>query len=994
MSQYLRQSWGSDRGLNGTVNAVAQTPDGYLWVGTDRGLYRFDGQSFSPAAVGDPTMKPITHVLRLVVDAEGSLWIWMLGAPIIRYDGGRFRYAITVDDFADGVTAMGETRAGDALFSSAGQLIFRVNGDKVEKVGHSPGPLVISLAQTKDGKIWLGTRDSGVFYIEYGTSHPMPGTLRDKKINCLLADDSDRLWIGTDSGLALWDGRKLVTRGFAAPLDHVEILSLMQDHSENLWIGTQQGLVRYEQGGKASLLDRSEASPVTVVIQDRENNIWFSGGQRMESLRQGPIITFARSEGLPSDSFGPVYVDARNRVWMAPLKGGFYWMRDGQTHRVLLDGLASDVVYAIDGGNDDIWIGRQSGGLTQLHVSGGSISAKTYKLRGPRYNYVIYAVHQSRDGSVWAGTLTGGAIHVVDGVTTAYTKQNGLSSDSIAAIEEGDDGTMYFGTANGLSTLKNNHWLQYSANTGLPSPVVTTLFHDKQNVLWIGTAHGLGYLDKGKIHDAALQSNELGERILGIAEDRKGALWRSTALHVLRANREALLHEDVNAADIRVYGPGDGLRDSGGVRRSRPVVNDAMDHIWISTAKGLSVAEHSSSTTLTIPVITHLQSVLVDGEVLSGMADRLSTAAQKRIVFQYAGLSFSEPERIRYRFFLEGFDRGWSAPTAGREAVYTNLRPGTYRFHVIASNSDGLWSSDETSVPIRISAFYWQTWEFYLACLIAILLLIVTLYRLRLRSIIARANRRFDERLAERTRIAQELHDTLIQGFFSASMQLQVVTNQVSKEAPARTQLERILRLMGSVLDDGRNAVRGLRKTGVVPVWLEESFSAIFHEIGEEESITARVIVEGASRKLRPGVQDEIGRIGQEALRNAYRHADAQTIDVRIWYFAHSLKIEVRDDGCGIARCVISHGREGHWGIIGMRERAEGIGAKFQILNREPQGTVVTLCVPGKIAYERYSSNYLVNWFIHVSASRRIGRGAEDHGQSILRDEDAERGNA
>jgi signal transduction histidine kinase len=334
---------------------------------------------------------------------------------------------------------------------------------------------------------------------------------------------------------------------------------------------------------------------------------------------------------------------------------------------------------------------------------------------------------------------------------------------------------------------------------------------------------------------------------------------------------------------------------------------------------------------------------------------------RRRIVFGYSALILSVPDRVRYRYRLEGFDRDWSEPATGREAVYTNLGPGSYRFRVMASNPDGVWSPREASVAFDVNPAMWQTWWFRATVLFACLLIALGMYRLRLRRLTAELNVRFEERLAERTRIAQELHDTLLQGFLSASMQVHVAADRLPLDSPAKPSLARTLQLMRQVIEEGRNAVRGLRSAASPSLDLEHAFARIQDDLMAEDAAGRpdfRVIVEGQQLPLRPLLRDEVYGIGREALINAFRHARASNIVMECTYSSNRLSVTVRDDGCGIDARVLQSGRDGHWGISGMRERADRIGAKLQLWSSPGLGTEVKLTVPGHIAFH----NHLNRW--------------------------------
>jgi signal transduction histidine kinase len=356
----------------------------------------------------------------------------------------------------------------------------------------------------------------------------------------------------------------------------------------------------------------------------------------------------------------------------------------------------------------------------------------------------------------------------------------------------------------------------------------------------------------------------------------------------------------------------------------------------------------------------------------------LIRSSHKRITLEYTGLSLAAPERVRFRYFLDGFDRGWSEPVASREAVYTNLSPGSYRFRLVASNSDGLWNGPETSIVFEVEPALWQAWWFRVGCVLVAGSLMLFLYRLRLRHLTRQLNVRFEERLSERTRIAQELHDTLLQGVLSASMQLHVADDRLPANSPVKPLLTRVLELMGDVIDDGRNTLRGLRSPGQEVRDLAQAFSLIPGELGLQQQIDYRVVVEGHSRPLHPMIRDDVHRIGREALVNSFRHAQATSIRVEIEYGTKQLRVLVHDNGIGIDPQVLHSGREGHWGLSGMRERAERIGARLSVWSNPGNGTEVELSVPASIAFEAKSPGSSSKWLAKLHAGKKKSQSDTD----------------
>lgn len=1006
LSQYMREHWGSERGFTGgSVTALAQSSDGYLWIGTEKGLIRFDGFGFRAFPQGVPVAFPIGPVQSLTSDAQGNLWILLQSTRILRYHDGKFELGRELAEF--GITSLFKRGNGSVIFASLayGPLIY--NSGKFEMLNPSspspnsssnggevttdelssrlswatgvaphrfaePNSAVISMAETSDGKIWLGTRDKGLFYSVDGKVTAVPTGLPDASINCLLAGNRD-LWIGTDKGVLRWDGAKVTSLEVPVALRRLHVLSMARDRDSNIWFGTPGGLVRLNSGGVVLDAANSQTSgAVNALLEDREGNLWAGRPSGIERLRDSAFITYS-APGLQSENTGPVYVDRNERVWFAPFEGGLHWLKGEKSGSVPNDRLNQDVVYSIAGANDELWIGRQQGGLTRLRYTGGTLTTRTYTQADGLAQNSVYAVFQSRDGAVWAGTLSGGLSELRNGRFTTYTRADGLPSNSITSIAETSGGTMWFATPNGLSSFSGGHWHSLGVREGLPSPIVNCLLTDSADLLWIGTASGLAYAISGQVQVPTAVPASLHEQILGIGEDKLGWLWISTSNHVLRVKRDNLLRNSLSDADVREYSLEDGLHGTEGVKRQQSVFADPQGKIWFSMNRGISVADPSRANFVSAPAILHMEEASSDGTPLAIAGPIRLTGAHRRLTFAFSALSLSIPERIRYKYKLDGVDESWSRPVIERQVTYNNLGSGNYRFHVVASNSEGLWNGAESELGFKIEPAYWQTWWFRLSGVLAFFLAVLGFVRLRMRALASQMNMRFEERLAERTRIAQELHDTLLQGFLSASMQLHVADDRLPEDSPAKPLLGRVLQLMGRVIDEGRNTVRGLRSPEIDRENLEEELSRIQKDLAISTQSEFRVIVEGASRQLRQVIHDEIYFIGREALANAFRHSGASEIILEIEYSSSHLRVLVRDNGCGVDPQVVSAGRDGHWGLSGMRERAERIGGKLKVLSMPSAGTEIHLSVPGRLAFEPQSSSRRSLWF-----SRLYSRKAPD----------------
>jgi signal transduction histidine kinase len=970
MSQYIHDYWKRDGGfLGGTIHAISQSADGYLWIGTERGLVRFDGIDFTliqrPIA-GAPALGP---VIGLMADAEKNLWIRLDGPRLLLYREGHFedafaRFGLTFG----GISAMSTDNQGKLILTSSSNRTIRYDHGRFETVGDTDAvpASALSLAQTADGSVWLGTRDNGLFRISSGNISKVETELVKTKINTMLATDRG-LWIGTDNGMHLWNGSELIDPSLPPSIRQLQILAIKRDRDSNLWVGTDHGLIRITNAGAVSLalVSQTLGSDVTAVFEDTEGDLWFGGPRGLERLREGIFTSYSAAQGLPSEGNGPVYVDSEGRTWIAPATGGLYWLKDGQVEHVNIASLDEDVVYSISGGEGEIWLGRQRGGLTVLRNVGGTLVAKAYTQADGLAQNSVYSVHRCRDGTVWAGTISGGVSQLKNGVFTNYSVNDGLESNFVSSIIEGFDGKIWFATPRGLASFADGHWINRSASDGLPSSDVRSIFEDASHVLWIATANGLGALVAGKIQVSQHLPDSLREQIFGFAEDAHGFLWIATTDHVLQVNRDRLLSGSLNSSDIRSYGAADGLQEVAAVRRSRSVVADSLGRIWFSLKHGVAVADPRIFLRHALPVRARIESISAGGIPID-LQSYPKIAGSQSITFNYVGTSLSAPEKVFYRYKLDGSSQGWSSIVALRQVVFTNLNPGSYRFRVVASNGLGLWDGPETIFPFAIEPAFWQTWWFRGLCFAACVILIMALYRLRMLQLTHRLNALFQERLDERTRIAQELHDTLLQGVLSASMQLDVAQDRLPDSSPAKPLLRRVLELMQQVTEEGRGALQGLRSTEIDSLSLEQSLSRVGQELFVDEKTSYRVIVQGVTRHIRPVIRDEAYRIGREAVVNAFLHAQANSVEVEVEYASRHLQVLVRDDGRGIDPKVLQSGREGHWGLVGMQERSKRIGATLKLRSRMGAGTEVELTIPAVLAFEDQPSSSMsrfLRWF-------------------------------
>lgn len=984
MHHYLLRSWSSADGVSGgRVRAIAQTPDGYLWLGTDHGLERFDGFTFEAVQPPRGVVAPIQQILSLTLDRSGTLWIYCRDSRLIRYAKGHFEVVLSQDQGEPSITSVAPAIDGGVLAVGLVRGLVHLSDQTIQPLPIHTTALLIAMAQAEDGRIWIGTREAGILTWKDGNVTPITEGIPDLKVNCVLPMENGTVWIGTDNGLALWDGHKVVVPSMPADMQHHQVLALAESRRHEIWVGTERGLLLYDGHNVHQITSSVHEAAITALFEDNEGNLWFGDGDKLDRIAETPILHYGVEQGLPEGRYGAVYADDRGRVWFAPLSGGLYWMRDGAVHQVTSAGLDRDAVYSIDGDQDSVWVGRRQGGLTRLRMEGEALVPTTWTTRNGLAEDSVFAVRVMHDGSVWAGTLTQGVSHYDDGRFTTFRRSDGLASNSITAIEEDQWHQLWIGTPEGLSRRDGSHWRTFEPRDGLPSPEITCLTADSSGTLWIGTLNGIAVTSHGEVQKLHLPTLE--DPVRGIALDPQGRLWISSSSQLLSVQAAALLSGQVRPEQVLSYRPGDGLTVPGGGPRSRVVVSDRHGRVWLTTPDGLAATGGVRQEDLPDP-IPQVRSIETDAGLIALAPEVQIPAGTRRLTVHYTGIYLRDPSRVRFRYQLENFDDSWSAPTSERSAVYTNLTPGTYRFRLMATNDNGVWVLSEAPLQIRVRPLLWQSWPFKIVFCASFLLIGIWIYRARIQFLISQANMRSEERLIERTAIARELHDTLLQSFHALILFFQMGVDQIPPSAPARRSLEDALRQSDDVMREGRERLMSLRATMASPE-LNRIFIAACETLAQLYPCEYSVRVEGDPRDMQAIAQEELAYLGREALGNAFRHANATRIEVWLYYKPDRFRILISDNGTGLPPEILRHGSpDGHWGLAGMRERARKIGATFHLHTRSGSGTLIDVKLDAPLIYESHARAAGMHWvgrcrslwkhFLHLLPYSRARRRA------------------
>jgi signal transduction histidine kinase/sugar lactone lactonase YvrE len=951
LSQYIRDRWERNGGYDGgQVYAITQTRDGYLWIAAEKGLVRFDGLRFRLFQRLEPTSASDTAALNVVPDAEGGLWIWLRRGALLRFRNGAFENALTIPGPPEprvGVMALGNAGAILIADTRLGLLVSRDGHlDTVLAWDAMPRPFVTAIAQTPDGDIWLGTRDAGLFRVQRGRATPVANLLVNQKINCLVADQRNGLWIGTDHGVFRWVGGGVTRVAVTPEAASARALAMIADRDANVWVATSDGLVRIDGHSTVSLELRDSSAPVTAVFEDRENNLWIGDTGGIERWRDGAFVSYASIDPVMAGSIGPAVGDAANRVWFAPASGGLYWLRDGRVGEV--SALRDDVIYSIAEDGHGVLVGRQRGGITRVQEHRDTFATETFTERDGLAQNQVFAVHRARDGAVWAGTLSRGVSRLKDGAFTSYTTTDGLASNTVAAVLEAADGAVWFATPNGASVKSADGWRRYSTADGLPSNDVNTLFEDSTLNMWVGTAAGLAVMHDGRIQAPDVPA--LRGSILGLAEDRSGALWVAAADRVLRVDRNRLLRGTLSAAELREFTAADGLLGVVGIKRHRVLTSDVRGRLWLATNRGLAMADPSRVAAVAIPALVRVEEVSADGSPV-GLTETTIPPRPGRITLAFAALSLSAPDRVRFRYRLDGFDRDWSEPVSERQAVFTNLGPGQYRFRVIASNSEGVWNSAEATLPFTIAPAWWQMPLIWAAVGLVVTGGIWAGSRMRLRivekheqEISALNERLMKAQEQERIRIAGELHDGIMQNVSAVALMLGTAKRGISDNSDAKTTIDKAQQILIQAGTDIRQLSHNLHPPLLQDAGLPNAVHAYCEQFSMASGVPVACEADERVGDLSRGTALALFRIVQEALGNAAKHAAAKRIVVRLSRSDRDVSLTVTDDGRGFDRTRLATG--GGLGLVMMRERASQLNGTFELESAHERGTTIRVVIP------------------------------------------------
>jgi signal transduction histidine kinase/ligand-binding sensor domain-containing protein len=957
ISQYAHTSWRSDAGVQ-AVRRLKQTPDGYLWLATRSGLLRFDGVRFTTFKAGNDAGLESSTTQDIVVDPDGSMWIATLGGGVSHYVEGKFHAYTTKDGLpSDDVACLYRDSHGALWAGTRGGGVARLAGERFEKfsLGIPPTTPITAFLESPDHSLWIATNGDGVFRVQNGTvtSFTVRDGLPHRLVTGLYTDHSGTIWTAGWKGISSWNGKRFI--GHAAVNAVVAYaISCTQDTDGNLWIASSTGLYRAH-GNEVTRMDRNgglSGDFASDVLEDREGNLWVATRAGLDRFRDEQIRVFDQ----PAGRWGPVVADHEG-VWTASNR---------QITQIAANTIHSWPVALASGKAPTALLAKRDGGFLVSFDDGvkGWTRAQTDSTsEWPGLD--VHSMFQASDGTIWIGSGDKGLVRWRPSDGTRTLIETGVRDRFVSTIAEDRTGAIWAGSNNGGGLYRVDKGIvqHFGRNEGLRSADVYTVFRDRKGDVWIGSTVGLSWFQDGRLRTANSQQGLPADQVFAILEDSYDRLWFMGFGGIAAIDKKSLAEWSAghrSRLNPIVYRNPEGRQ----VRTVNLVFPNAVrssdGHLWFAITDGLvevTVPEPSTQLAPRFPVV--VEEVTVDrvphpqitSAKASGAAEQgriRIPAGSRAIEVHYTALTLSESDAVRFRYRLDGIDDDWVDAEGRRVAYYNNLIPGAWNFRVAATIDGKEWQESSALVLDQIPFFY-QTYWFRLLTVASALSLVFVVYRLRLRQAVARVRSGFQQRLDERSRIARDLHDTLLQSFSGLMLRLQVV-DELLPGGRAKEQLGVVLERGDSALVEARAAVYQLRSPQD-PNDLAEAVQAIANEFASVGSPAFRLVVEGSPADLQPIVRDEVYRIAREALGNAFRHAQAQHIEAEIAWRDRLFCVRIRDDGRGIPSDILNEGRRGHYGLSGMRERSQQIGAKFTIWSNAGAGTEIDIAVPGPIAY-------------------------------------------
>jgi ligand-binding sensor domain-containing protein/signal transduction histidine kinase len=972
LEQLRLANWNQQNGLpQDSMNGVAQTSDGFLWVASDESLVRFDGVEFF--VPGEFQQKPRLRrtAYCLWSDADGRLWMGSHSGVYCRTEKGKFEYFDRTTGIpSTQIFTIAVDREGTAWAGTYRAGLFWKNGDRFTEFAPARElrqQRINKIYPGKSGDVWVATSEA-LYKIDKSRESlqrfDLNNGLRCNGAGAITLDLSGRLWVGTADGLAFLDNDKFYP--VSLPMsDNSEVTALFTDSHGMIWIGSRKGGIwrmppdlgirAAEFRSVSTLIDGRSSSLISGFSEDREGNIWISSDAGLFRLSDTRFTVCDSKQGLPSDLVNTVLSSRSGRLWIGTDSGLAFLGRTGQAARApSISPILSEQINALyEDPHGVLWVGTAGGAVQSFQQTPFAVAGKLTRFNTAAQVNAICGVPPD---DVWVGTNGGGLYRFHDGkLVQCLTEQDGIFDDVVHTLALGPDNTLWIAAGHSLLKYKDGK-LEDAIPSGSPlhSQAFISLLIDPDGTIWAGTfGYGLARIKNGSFSDLCKTTNGLfSDEFFTLIKDDKGNIWASSNRGIF-AISERELNDFFDGKPTRIscrrFTAADGLRTAecnGGNANTSCRTSDGR--LWFATVDGVAATTRETlvADSKYPPVVMERMMANLTQYIPIRPGKRISLSPDiNSIEIHYAGMNLSAPESLQYRYKLDGFDTGWVDAGTRRVAFYTNLPPGKYKFEVIAGNRDGVWTPENlaTRTEIILEPHFYQTWWFDLLCFALVLLLIWALYSWRLQQI-----------LQERARLARDLHDTLARGLVGILWQTEsgIKSGQRGQTAEAVQTLDRISDLARETLMEARGALKALR-AGI----LAES-SSLVHALekvvkkgASATSLKTAVRVRGKPFRVRSEWEQAIVRITQEALTNTIKHARAKRFEVELHFEEKGLTVSCADDGAGFDRLLIEtpqpiSSTSSGLGILGMKERCKQLGGELTIGSCPRKGTSIQVSVP------------------------------------------------
>jgi signal transduction histidine kinase/ligand-binding sensor domain-containing protein len=941
LTQDVHRIWGQEEGLfQPTVYSIVQTRNGFLWLGTQDSLIRFDGLHFREYDRAAEAGIQRSLIRNLLEDANGDLWVGSIGSGLVRIAAdGSFKAFSKADGFDSSNAFCLASGHDGSIFICTDKGLTQFKSGRFQTFTKSDGlPTnnVRDMCQTADGTEWVSGIDFGLVMSKGGKFQPViaDGLTPRENINSLACTEGNVVWVGKPNGLLRIDttaaSRHIQSFTTRNGLPDNAVSSLRESPDGSLWIGTNDGVTRYREGQLSvyQIRDGLSHSLVLSLYTDREGTLWVGTKNGLDQFTDGKVTPYTTNEGMLSNNTGAVVEDSAGRLWVGTLGQGLD-VFDGQKFRAISGLLDNTILSLLPEPNGDLWVGTERG-INRLH-DGRVIGSFT----GNR----VSAIFRDQEGTLWAGTDAG--LNYLQGNRFLPSTQGLLADHRAVYALSASHSVRLFASAAGpsLSYLKDN--APYAQDLATSQPVSCFYFDRTRHVGWLGTlGSGLLHWRNGAFTHIRIKDGLYDNRIYAILRDDKANLWLASSKGIFRVSEQEL--EDFADGKTRYvnsipFSTGQlRFECQSGVQPAAYRTHDGR--LWFSTTNGLVVVDPNKLINNTEPPPVQITSTLINGLRTEPQQSLTLSPFERNLEIRYAGLSFIAPDKMTFRYMLEGYDKNWIDAGTRREAFYGNLPPGNFRFVVMARNADGVWSTSSAMLRLTVTPRVYERKWFFPALILLLASAIAVWYRLRIR----RLKQRFNLVLAERSRIARELHDTLLQGLSGVTMQLQALWTRLS---PSREKefLHEIIQDAARASTEARQSLWGLRASAASPIGFPTKLAASCRETNAGDRLELILDLDPVSLEFMPDAEYQLLRIAREAVSNAVLHAEATRLEVELRATKSELNLSLSDNGKGFNPDAPQFG---HFGLIGMRERATEIGAQLEIASTPGCGVRVSVRLP------------------------------------------------